>query len=127
MSSFWGPFFLKFLRTKNQFKIFLKRVCTEKLHRIKVSISQKSLESIFYEEKNSFSGAKNLSVNTWRSGPDICSLICDGNETFPVGILSDGREILEVFEQTPSAFMILLIYVEVTKIQGVISFLTFFK
>ena len=24
-----------------------------------------------------FWGAKNLSVNTWRSGPDICSLICE--------------------------------------------------
>ena len=27
-------------------------------------------------EKNTFFRAKNLSVNTWRSGPDICSLIC---------------------------------------------------
>ena len=51
----------------------------------------------------------------------------NGNETFPVGILSDGREILEVFEQTPSAFVVLLIYVEVTKIQSLISFLTFSK
>ena len=27
-------------------------------------------------EKNQFFRAKILSVNTWRSGPDICSLIC---------------------------------------------------
>ena len=32
--------------------------------------------SIFYGGKTSFFRAKILSVNTWRSGPDICSLIC---------------------------------------------------
>ena len=32
----------------------------------------------FYGE-TSFFRAKNLSVNTWRSGPDICSLICGYN------------------------------------------------
>ena len=35
-----------------------------------------NLESISYGGKISFFRAKNLSVNTWRSGPDICSLIC---------------------------------------------------
>ena len=35
------------------------------------------MESIFYGGKTSIFRAKNLSVNTWRSGPDICSLICD--------------------------------------------------
>ena len=29
--------------------------------------------------ENQFFRAKNLSVNTWRLGPDICSLICDYN------------------------------------------------
>ena len=38
------------------------------------------MESIFYGGKTSFFfWAKNLSVNTWWSGPDICSLICDLN------------------------------------------------
>ena len=43
-----------------------------------VNKSQRKLESIFHVGKTSFFRAKNLSVNTWRSGPDICSLICAG-------------------------------------------------
>ena len=41
------------------------------------------MESTFYGGKTSFFRAKNLSVNTWRSGPDICSLICAS----PVAVL----------------------------------------
>ena len=48
----------------------------KKLHRIKVNKSQKKFGKYFSWEKNHFFRAKNLSVNTWRSGPDICSLIC---------------------------------------------------
>ena len=43
---------------------------------------KKILESIFHGGKTSFSRAKNLSVNTWRSGPDICSLICASDEAW---------------------------------------------
>ena len=60
-------------------KLFWKyfKVRTEKLHRIKVlNRSKKDLKSIFHWGKSCFFRAKNLSINTWRSGPDICSLIC---------------------------------------------------
>ena len=40
-----------------------------------VNKSQKEMESIFYGGKPVFFRANNLSVNTWKSGPDICSLV----------------------------------------------------
>ena len=70
--------FLSFHGQKINLKFFWKhfRVLTKKLHRIKVKKVKNILESIFYVGKNQFFRAKNLSVNTWRLGPDICSLIC---------------------------------------------------
>ena len=75
MNNFWGLFFVSFYVQKINLNFFGKylRVRTEKLHRQK---SKKNLESIFYGGKTSFFRAKNLSVNTRRAGPDICSLIC---------------------------------------------------
>ena len=50
---------------------------SKKLHRIKVNKSQKDFGKYFFMgEKTIFFRAKNLSVKTWRSEPDICSLIC---------------------------------------------------
>ena len=71
--------FLSFYGQKIDSKIFWKyfRVRTEKLHRIKVNKSQKKFGKYFYWRKNSFFGAKSLSVNT-----DICFLICGCVMTF---------------------------------------------
>ena len=79
------PVFLSFNAQKINLKFFWKcfRVCTEKLHRIQVKKSkEKSMEIISYGGKPVFSRAKNLRVNIWRSGPDICSLICDYSTYF---------------------------------------------
>ena len=51
---------------------------TEKLHN---TLFYKKFFLIFFDPENTknthlFGGADNLSVNTWRSWPDICSLIC---------------------------------------------------
>jgi hypothetical protein len=70
--------FLSFYGQKINLNFFWKyfRVRTQKLHRIKVNKSQKKFGQYFLWGKTSFFRAKNLSVNTWRSGPDIWSLIC---------------------------------------------------
>ena len=51
------------------------------LHRIKVN-KIKFWKVFFMGEEPVFFRAKELSVNTWRSGPDICSLICGVNTWF---------------------------------------------
>ena len=76
MSNFWGKSFKVFMDNSKFFWKYV-RVRTEELNRIKVKKRQKNEESIFYGEKNQFFRDKNLSVNTWRSGPYICSLICE--------------------------------------------------
>ena len=59
-------------------EIFWKyyRVRTEKLYRIKVNKSQ-NIFGKYFLGGTVFFKAKNLTVNTWRSWPNICSLICD--------------------------------------------------
>ena len=71
--------FLKFLWKKTNQTFFWKyfRVRTEKLHKKKVNKSQKNFGKYFL-----FTMGKNLSVNTWRTGPDICSLICGLRDVF---------------------------------------------
>ena len=78
MSSFWGPFLKVFMDKKLNSRFFWKyfRVCTEKLHRIKMNTSQNNFGKYFLWGENQFFRAKVLSVDTWRSGPDICFLIC---------------------------------------------------
>ena len=67
-----------FSGAKKNFKFFWKHysVRTEKLHN---TLFIKKIWIFFDPEnmkKHTFFRAKNLSVNTWRSGLDICSLIC---------------------------------------------------
>ena len=81
MGRLWATFeacFLSFHWQKMNSIVFWKyfRVHSEKLHRIKVNKSRKNFGKHFLWGKNQFFRAKNLSVNTWRLGPDIYSLIC---------------------------------------------------
>ena len=69
----WATFEACFFIDKKKLIFFWKyfRVRTEKLHWIKVNKSEKNGKYFLW----GFITAKNLSVNTWRSGQDICSLI----------------------------------------------------
>ena len=72
------PIFYAFMDKKLIQIFFWKyiRVRTEKLHRIKVNKSQKNFGKYLLLGENQFFRTRNLSVNKWRSGPHICSLIC---------------------------------------------------
>ena len=78
MSIFWGPFFSVFIDKKfiqnlseNVLGSALKS-CIEWM----VNKCQNDFGKSFYGDITSFFRSKNLSVNTWRLGPDIRCFIC---------------------------------------------------
>ena len=95
ISWYWGPFFPLFRGQKFFFLIFWKHhsVHTEKLHNTCSIKNSKKIFLTWKSEKNSFFRAKNLSVNTWRSGPDICSLICASSPLLASHVVYDLKAI----------------------------------
>ena len=76
----WATFEVRFFTFRVKFFFFFfKNPIASALKICIIPYSQKSFLRTFLTPKkwkNSFFRAKNLSVNTWRSRPDICSLIC---------------------------------------------------
>ena len=91
MSNFWGPFF-QFSGSKFFFENTLASA-------LKSCMKPFFLISKFFlspdkVKKPSFLRAKNLSVNTWMLGPDICSLICGHSQHSALAKI--GKPILRV-------------------------------
>ena len=69
LGRFWATFwwFFHFFGVKKNFKFFFENTIASALKNCIIPFWPRK------HEKNTFFRAKNLSVNTWRSGPDFCS------------------------------------------------------
>ena len=108
---------LLLFRGKKIFLDFLWKhysVSTEKLHNTFL------IEKIDFwprkSVKTSFFRAKNLSVNAWRSGPDICSLICGYELRFAFKYNFSSKKIAAYLHYSPRISTRLARYSKLTKV-----------